>query len=536
MWNKAFQIILISCIALIVFSCAKRGRISGGEKDITPPVMTSANPENYSTNFKGNEVKIYFDEYIKLENLRKNLIISPPMKYNPIISPMGTASKYVTIKILDTLPENTTYSINFGQSIVDNNEGNPYSYFKYVFSTGDYIDSLSVGGKILDAVNRTPEDFVSVMLYRVDSTFTDSIIYKEKPTYIANTLDSTNVFMLENLKEGKYLMTALKEETPNYLYNQKEDKIGFLNEFVTIPSDSIYSVKLFKEELDFKAGKPKSKTRGKIAFGYEGDAKDMKINLLSDTPETFEYKITQARDKDTLLYWYKPQFEQDSLIFEVTNNEKFVDTFTVRLRKAENDSLIVYGTKGTISFDEEVAIWSNTAIKGLNINQISMIDKDSAQVSIKKIYRGSLKNKVSLVFEPTESNKYEVTVLPGAITDIYGQRNDTIKFNMSTRTYADYGNIRVRLKNAPNHPVIVQLTDNQGTVKYEKRGRKEDEFDFRNITASKYFLRVVIDKNNNGKFDSGSYLKKIQPERISYFPKEIDVRPNWDFDQEFILK
>ncbi len=152
MLKNNFKYILF-LVALTMTSCAKRGSITGGLKDTLAPVLTMSFPKNYSTNFKAKEIKLTFDEYVKLKDLNKQLIISPPMKYDPLITPTSV-SKNITIKILDTLQPNTTYSFNFGQSIEDNNEGNPYNQFKYVFSTGDYIDSLSIGGTVKDAYNR----------------------------------------------------------------------------------------------------------------------------------------------------------------------------------------------------------------------------------------------------------------------------------------------------------------------------------------------------------------------------------------------
>ena len=273
--GKLSNFIFIAVICLVIFNCANRGTPSGGDKDETPPVIVKSIPKNNSINFKAKEIKIYFDEYIKLNDIQKQLIISPPMDPEPEITPLGLASKYITIKINDTLQENTTYAINFGTSIVDNNEGNPYPYYRYVFSTGNYIDSLSIGGYIKNALEREPDDFVSVMLYEVNDTFNDSIIYKKKPKYITNTLDSTTTFKLENLKAGKYVMIALKEENGNYTFQQKTDKIGFYKNFITTPTDSIYELNLFKEIPDFKAVRPNLVSGNKIAFGYEGDAKDM---------------------------------------------------------------------------------------------------------------------------------------------------------------------------------------------------------------------------------------------------------------------
>ena len=144
--TKFKHIAFLLASLLLLTNCAKRGTITGGKKDTIAPKIINSLPENFTTNFKGNEIKINFDELIKVKDINKQLIISPPMKKQPIIVPQGSASKYISIKILDTLAPNTTYSFNFGQSITDNNEGNPYSQFKYVLSTGSYIDSLTVVG------------------------------------------------------------------------------------------------------------------------------------------------------------------------------------------------------------------------------------------------------------------------------------------------------------------------------------------------------------------------------------------------------
>lgn len=145
---------ILFLFAFLIFSCAKRGSITGGLKDSISPSLSASFPENFNTNFKDKQIKLEFDEIVILKNIRKQLVISPPMKYEPLIIPT-TASKYITIKIKDTLLPNTTYSFNFGQSITDNNEGNPLNQFKYVFSTGDYIDSLAIGGKVKYAYERT---------------------------------------------------------------------------------------------------------------------------------------------------------------------------------------------------------------------------------------------------------------------------------------------------------------------------------------------------------------------------------------------
>ncbi len=270
--------------------CAKKGTPSGGPRDTIPPVIVRSSPENYTTNFTGSEIEIRFDEYIKLKEVNKELIISPPMKYTPIITPLST-SKTLRIKILDTLKPNTTYSFNFGNSIVDNNEENKFEYYKYIFSTGSYIDSLKLSGRVKDAQLIAPEIPTTVMLYEANEAFTDSIIYSEKPTYITVTKDSTGVFELTNLKEGKYLLLALKEKNNDYIFQPQNDKIGFEKELITIPTDSSYTLTLFKETPDYKFVRASQVGKNHIVFGYEGRADSIDIELLSEKPGSDEYAI-----------------------------------------------------------------------------------------------------------------------------------------------------------------------------------------------------------------------------------------------------
>lgn len=189
----------------------------------------------------------------KLKDIQKQLIVSPPLTLFPDIVPQGVPSKYFDIKISDTLKENTTYVFNFGQSVTDNNEGNPLPFFKYVFSTGSYIDSLSVRGRISDALEQKPDNFVTVMLYELNESYSDSVVFKERPLYVTNTLDSLRDFEISNVKAGKYLLRALKDKNSNYLYDQKSDKIAFWEEPISVPSDSVYELKLFKEINNYKA-------------------------------------------------------------------------------------------------------------------------------------------------------------------------------------------------------------------------------------------------------------------------------------------
>ncbi|MEN3323325.1 Ig-like domain-containing protein [Mariniflexile soesokkakense] len=527
--NKTLSsFILLIFLGLVFVNCANRGTPDGGPKDETPPKIVDELPKNYSTSFKGKVIKIYFDEYVKIKDIQKQLIISPPMNTPPEITPLGGASKYITIKIFDTLQPNTTYAFNFGNSITDNNEGNPYPYYRYVFSTGSYIDSLSVKGNIIDALKRQPETFVNVALYEVDSTFTDSIIYKKAPKYITNTLDSLTTFSIENIKAGKYMLIALKDGNSDNKFQQKTDQIAFYKSFITVPNDSLYTLKLFNEELDFKANRPQIAATQKIAIGYEGDYSKMKVNLKSKTTADFKSRITKDEKTDTIYYWYKPKLEVDSLILNVSHTD-FDKDYTVKIRKQEKDSLIIKTIpSGVIGVDQPFRITGNIPFVHFDASKINLIDKDSIKINFTSEF-DSINNTYAFNFKKTDENSYKMLVLPEAFTDFFDTKNDTLNFNLTTRKASDFGFVRFTLVNA-KYPLIVQLTTDKGEVKAEKHTTKPETIDFLNLQPSTYYIRVIHDANGNGKYDTGSYLKKIQPERVSHF-KEIEVRADWGYPE-----
>ena len=528
MKNRFHNTLFFISIALIIASCANRGSPSGGEKDILPPVILKSVPENYSTNFKGNEIRIYFDEYVKTKNLSRQLVISPPMNTQPNITPLGSASKYITIKIFDTLQPNTTYAFNFGNSIVDNNEENPFKYYRYVFSTGDFIDSLAVKGNIKDALKFDVDDFVSVGLYELDSTYTDSLIYKTQPNYITNTLDSTTNFTIENVKAGKYMLRALKDNNSDNKFQQKTEKIAFYETPITLPQDTskTFELQLFAEEVNYRTVKPSLVAGEKIIFGYEGDYKNTKIELLSKVTDSFKGRYYKNEKTDSLFYYYNPRLKVDSLIFKVSNR-KVIDTFTVRIKDKERDSLVVNSSpKGTIGIEKDLYVSANIPFESIDETKISIRDKDSSLVDFKTEY-DSLKNSYALKFKKAQDNKYKIQLLPNALTDLFENTNDTLNYSLNTQTEYQFFNSRIILENA-KYPVIVQLTDSKFEVMAEQYITEAQPIDFRFLEPKKFYLRVIYDSNKNGKYDTGDYLKGIQPERVSYHPDIIEGTAGFD--------
>ncbi|TRX35051.1 Ig-like domain-containing protein [Flavobacterium restrictum] len=522
-------------LLLILVGCAKRGNITGGLKDTLAPTLKMSFPENFSTNFTGSDIKLTFDEYVKLKNLNKQLIISPPMKYEPLILPT-TASKFITIKIKDTLQPNTTYSFNFGQSITDNNEGNPYNQFKYVFSTGKNIDSLAIGGRVKDAYEKEVASFVSIMLYEVNENFKDSVVYKSPPRYITNTLDSLKTFRLENLKAGKYLLVAMKDENNNNKFNPKTDKIGFLKQFIKIPNDTVFELELFKETLPFKAYKPTQISGNRLVMGYDGKqdfAKSRPKLILKNNTEVIPTLITQFPKKDSLQIWYKP-LKADSLNVSVEKG-KYQQNFNFKIKVQKKDTLNITAVQnGNLNFRERFTLESATPLIRFDNSKIKLTNTVKTEIAFTTEY-DDFHQRLYFDFKKEPSQKYAFTILPGALTDFYEKANDSLSYKLTTKSETDYGNLIVSLQNVKKYPILIELTNEKGDVLASEYSQSNSKVTFNLLEPAIYTLRAIYDDNKNKLYDGGNYLEKRYSEEVVYFSTPIDIRTNWEVEQAFDL-
>ncbi len=531
MYKNYFQIIALSLL-ILTFSCAKRGAINGGLKDTLAPVLSSSFPKNFSKNSTPKEIKLNFDEYIKLKNVAKQLIISPPMKNAPEISPY-TASREIKIKILDTLIPNTTYSFNFGNSIEDNNEDNILRQFKYVFSTGNQIDSLKLKAKVTDAIDLKTPSFVSIMLYEVNEKYTDSAVYKEVPRYLTNTLDSLKTVQLENLKPGKYRLLALKDENNNNKFDVKKDKIGFIKEFITLPNDTLYEIELFKQQPIFKIATTNQASGNKIIVGYEGKPNNPKVEIIKNKIK-LPCIVTKFADKDSLQIWFKDA-KTDSIKIKIINNNytKLVD---LKLKNQKKDTLTLTPKfNSTLPLRENYSLKASTPLLLFEPTKMILLNKDSIAVKFKTEY-DEYNQEFKFLFSKEPLQKYKLKLFPGAVVDFFKSQNDTLTYNFSTKNTSDYGNLRVKLENVQRFPIIVELINKDGKVLHSTISEKNTEIYFDLIEPEKILLRVIYDDNKNGIWDSGDFILLRQAEEVLYFSKEIDVRANWDVEQPFNLK
>ncbi len=530
---------------VLSYSCARVSSPTGGPKDEEAPKILGYSIENESKNIPVDtqRITIEFDEYIKLKDATNQIIISPPMEISPTFSPLGSAKKVLSIEFNELLKENTTYSINFGESIEDNNEGNKISNFVYVFSTGEMLDSLTYSGKIHGVKSLDFDDKALVGLYKIDTAFNDSTIFKQKPYYVTRP-DSLGNFKFNYLHEGSYFVMGLSDGNRNLKYDPVIDKLAFKNDTVVLPSEEKANLKLFTEQEAFAVKAPSFKDWGKIIFEFLGNPDSVYVQNRDEAYT--EMLQIPSQTKDSLLYWFKPlakdtlkESKKDTMSFFVFHKNQRVDTLTfkkkvqfrpkkmeLKQKKSENDF-------GSLQFTSE------TPITKLNKDLISVL-KDSIAIDFEIVQKNDEFHQFALDFKKSFESSYKVRFLPNAVQDFFGETTDTVDFSIKTLKEQDYANLEVSIENQPQSYFWLQLMQDK-KVKREQYVR-DSIVTFKHIKPGTYTLQMIVDQNDNGSWDTGNFFNRIQPESYFFNTEEIllnaywDVKKTWDITQEPVLK
>jgi Bacterial Ig-like domain len=515
------RLIIFVLFSALLYSCAQIVPLSGGEKDIQFPKEVKSNPLNGSVNFIDQKIIIEFDEFIRLQNLSSQLIISPFMDETPEIMARG---KKLVIKLKSELSPNTTYSINFGDAIIDITEGNAIPNFKYVFSTGTYLDSLSYSGKMADAFMLTPEEKVYVMLY---DQFTDSIPLKETPRYLAIT-NKEGEFSITNIAKGNYKFFALTDINSNYMYDLPNEEIAFLNEPIQIDSSSTnHTIFLFNEDNDVQfLKKAENKTFGKIDFELNVPTQDLKI--IPNVPiEIFEDKNETG---DSLTIWMKKFNSMGELEFLIKDGDEIIDTANIDLIHSEKftDSILTFSSNVSSSFDlnKNIHLIGERPISNYSIDNIQLLE-DSIPIEFEFTVTDKISRKFSLNYKFKEDTKYTLFIPPNTFTDIYDLPNDTMLYQFTTKKESDYGNLFLSYN--PNFLTnsIIQLYKGDQLIN-EAVYSGETKVTYNYLTPGDYQIKLIVDENSNNKWDTGNYLEHQQPEQVIDYEKAIKIRANWD--------
>ena len=565
------KIVLLWIPLLLLMNCARTAAPPGGPKDETPPEIKKSTPPNFSVNFSDNTIEVYFDEYIKFDNINQ-LIVSPPMKTKPDIKIKG---KGIQIRMDDTLTKNTTYTLNFGNSIIDNNEGNPIENFQFVFSTGQDLDSLILTGDIINAFDlEIPED-VFILLY---DNLADSAIFNEKPLYLTKTNEKGG-FSLSNLKGGKFHVFALQDENQNYIYNPPE-KIAFLDSALllkpevhgdsTVFSDSILfslskiHLKLFEEQLPNQYILNSTRSRkDNILLVFKEVLLEKPVFSLPDRPDLTDWFIEESFVLgDSIGLWLKDTslISQESIdlsikypLSGVDSGKFFTDTTSFRFTKskpksrrtsqpiAQTESKLILnfglGSENIMDLNLNLECSNQTPIKSYDKDKITIftiIDSVETEVKFNPIFTTQRIRNIYFNMDWQEDTNYRIEYLPGAITDIYNTTNDTLKFSFKTRKLDYYGGIIFEMEKVRSN-IIIQLLDDKNQVIKSTRISKDTTLSYNFLLPQTYRIKAIHDKNKNGKWDTGSWLKKTQPEKVEYYFEEIKLKSNWEFEKTWSL-
>jgi uncharacterized protein (DUF2141 family) len=533
---------------MLLAACANHVTPTGGPKDSATPVMIKSTPPDSSLHFKDNRLSFTFNEYIELKDGGTGILISPPLN-----KPVSAILRGKTLELIlnQDLDSNTTYTVSIGKSIVDLSEGNPYEERGFVFSTGSILDSLKLNGRVQDAITNQPVKDALVLLY---TGMHDSLPVKTLPRYFVRT-DATGNFLFKNLKQGSYRIIALLDGNSNYKFDLPDEKIGFQNEGVILNEskqisapfrvfvNSSSNIRLLKSRFDLPA---------KLTLKYGSPLDSWAIRHLESADELIHFSNFES-GKDSFQVWF-PALTKDSLQFVsiARKGEKVqMDTLNFDLKrmrtvakvkrmKAPVDTLLKIENNlsgGKLHIDDYFTLNFSRPLK--NVNKDKMLfrrgDKEFPVETMPEKPDSILQT--LLIRQPPNANEpYRFVAYTGAFTDVFGKTNDTLKTEISHYEDDELGNLAITLiSDSLKVPLLVELLSKEGRVIKVKSCPLNQELIFGGLLPGNYRLRVILDVNNNGKWDTGNFEKKIQAERYEYYPSELVIRAGWDLEQRWDL-
>ena len=583
------KVLPVVTLGAMLYSCASIGRPDGGPYDETPPRFIGSTPAAGALNNERTKISLMFDEFIKLEKATEKVVVSPPQVQQPEIKASG---KRIQVNLLDSLKANTTYTIDFSDAIVDNNEGNPLGNFTFTFSTGTQIDTMEVSGTVLDASNLEP---IKGILVGLHSNLNDSAFTKLPFDRVART-DSRGRFSIRGVAPGKYRIYGLMDADQTFTFNQKSEVIAF-NDSLIIPRmeerirmdtawvdsltyDTIVERKYMHylpDDLILRAFKEFNYSQylikserlvpQKFTFYFAGQADTLPTLKGLNFDERDAFVIEKNPRNDTIHYWVKDSllFKQDTLAISLTY--LYTDTLNQLVSRTDTLNLVSKQKykkeepekkKKKKKKDEEDEP-EPTKFLPVNVGAPSSMDVygsisltfdepiarfDSAAIHLKEkvdtlwkdipfeFEQDSLNLKrFNLYYDWEPGNEYEFSVDSTAFHGIYGLFTDKIKQGFKVRKLEEYASITFLVTGADS-TAFVELLDAQDKVVRQRRLTDGGYADFYFLNPGKYCARLVNDRNGNGIWDTGNFEKGEQPEEVYYYNMILEPKANWDLDKQ----
>ena len=547
--------------AFVAQRCANAVAPTGGPKDSQPPVVVMAEPENHSVGFVGKKIEITFDEYVTLDNANQNMLFSPPLKEKPDIK---LKNKTVVIKFKESLEANTTYTIDFGAAVKDLHEGNQLKDYVFSFSTGDYLDTLRIAGKVLSAADQKPVESVYVGLYAADRDHLDSLPMSVAPNYLTKT-DKEGSFRLEGLADKKYLVFALKDANSNLYFDLPNEEVAFLDTLVaasypqSIVHDTTVNDTLERRVFDQKALsltlymftevdstqvllEKKLVEEGLLRFVFRHPAKDAVIMTPEILPDTFNLITMPSADHDTVFWYFTPNVK-DSLWVSVKLDTLINDSsrYSLKLKdkKARNkkpESLKVsnnlHGQGGLVASEDFILKFSEPVVS-CQMSDSAVFKRDTivtyGELRFEQADEYGLQYR--LLADIEEDVSYHIEIPDSVFFSIRGRTHTPIKVDFHRIKDDEYGNIYITVVPPEGmKQVVVQLTNESGKVIKERRITKQEEVMFEHLYPAKFKLRAILDADGNGKWSTGNYHRHSQPETTVDYKDVLEIRAGWDID------
>lgn len=582
-------LLLVTILMFTIFGCANRGMgPQGGPVDSTPPKLLKSNPLDKSLNVTTSTVELYFDEIVLLESAFEKVIISPPQTEAPIMKALGHKVK---VDLQDSLRKNTTYTIDFTDAIVDNNEKNKLENFTFSFSTGDHIDTLKISGIVIDAQNLNP---VSGILVGIHSVLDDSV-FTSRPFDRITRTDKSGRFCVNNVAEGTYRVYALKDIGNNYFFDIPTEQIAFLDSVYTpecksiFQNDTIFSYQVIDsinnivdstlavvdsvitreeflyspdniilkafEEKDFRHYMTRFERKEPYNFSliFSSPCDTLpSIRPLNIPDSLFSYKIQKNLVGDTLVYWLADtllwshdtiSIEQQYWRIDLDSSYLHTDTVNLVYRRPKGNKKGDINTQKSIlksnaaqSFDiykPLILSMSLPTILNDTCTYILQEKKDTLWIDLpSRLERvDSLGTEYNINYDWQPERSYQV-VLDSALF-IALDRTVTQKqvISFKTKSLEEYGTLIFSIKNYQGYEVIQILNEKDEPIRQLKAESATVKFEY--LTPGKYYARMFMDRNGNGEWDTGNYRQHLYPEEVYYFPYELELRAFWDVEEDW---
>ena len=556
--RKSLSILLT---ALVLVGCANRGvGPQGGPKDSIPPTAVKSVPENGTVNFTGRRIEITFNEYIQLDNISANLLMSPPQQRPPDVKARG---KRVLIQFTDSLRDSTTYTIDFGDAICDYTEKNPIHGYCFGFSTGPTIDTLETTGVVLDAENLKPRKGIIVGIH---DDLSDTAFTKLPFLRIART-DSMGLYRIANMHAGTYRLYAVDDVSRDNRLTPGES-VAFAEHTITVTApdtaatdslpahrDTLYLFMPQQQRLYLQRTTRDEQHRIRIAFSTGPDS----LPTIRPLIDSLNYNTYFSRNNDTVTLWLldSASIRPDSLFFEVhyrrTDSlfhlEWATDTVLARWRaprlsaKAQaaqernrRNRRLGIKTNASKNFElyDTLRLTAATPLALIREEAMHLYErkeKDTVDhpVPFTIASHDTLPLQLLFVAKLEPGKKYELCLDSAALTDVYGITHVAGSYSLTLKTPEDYSTIRVTIE--PFDPSMrIQVLNGREQVLQEQSAQSDGAL-FRYLKPDAYYLRMYKDVNGDGKWTTGSWDDKRQPEKVYVNPTKIQTKSNWDFEE-----